>query len=193
MQDVGGVHGFERPQGLVNEVLAVIVGEILGADDAVHVGFHQFLTSKLSDLVNVDPERNKYLDEIDLVEALIIARSLDIEDGNDVLVVEISQQLHLTQGSQAEHGVIKRGDLLDGHSLAGGFVDGGANNQHGMIQNRKSNLPDNAIGALADDIGNFILVGNVEGDLARAPLRRQLLHHFDYGCQCWTDASDTAG
>jgi len=59
-----------------------------------------------------------YLDEVDLCESLEIPRSLDIQDGNDVLVVEISQQLHLSQRSQTEHGVIERGDLLDSDFLA---------------------------------------------------------------------------
>lgn len=43
VKDVGRVHGLERSQGLVNEVLAVIVGQVLGADDTVHVSLHQFL------------------------------------------------------------------------------------------------------------------------------------------------------
>lgn len=43
MQDVGRVHGFQCPEGLVDEVLAVVVGEVLGADDTVHVSLHQLL------------------------------------------------------------------------------------------------------------------------------------------------------
>ena len=43
MQDVGAVHGFQSAQGLVDEVLAVVVGEVLGADYAVHVGLHELL------------------------------------------------------------------------------------------------------------------------------------------------------
>lgn len=43
MEDVGRVHGFQCPEGLVDEVLAVVVGEVLGADDTVHVSLHQLL------------------------------------------------------------------------------------------------------------------------------------------------------
>lgn len=41
-------------------------------------------------------------------------------------MVEVAQQLHLTKRPQTEHGVIKRGDLLDGNLLTGGLVDGRA-------------------------------------------------------------------
>jgi hypothetical protein len=38
-------------------------------------------------------------------------------------VVKVAQQLHLTESTETEHGVIKRCDLLDGNLLAGWFVD----------------------------------------------------------------------
>lgn len=59
-----------------------------------------------------------HLDEVNLVECLIAAGFLDVEDGDDVLMVEVSKKLHLTQSSQTEHGVIERCDLLDGDLLA---------------------------------------------------------------------------
>jgi hypothetical protein len=37
-----------------------------------------------------------YLNEIDLVKAIIASGLLDVEDGDDVFVVEIAQQLHLS-------------------------------------------------------------------------------------------------
>ena len=43
VQDISRVHGFERTQRLVDEVLAVVVGEVLSTDNTMHVGFHQFL------------------------------------------------------------------------------------------------------------------------------------------------------
>lgn len=61
---------------------------------------------------------DKYLNEVDLVEAIIASRLLDVEDGDDVFVVEIAQQFHLSQGSQTEHGVVEGGDLLDGNLLS---------------------------------------------------------------------------
>jgi hypothetical protein len=69
---------------------------------------------------------NAYLDEVDLCECLIVAGLLDVEDRDDVLVVEISQQLHLSQCSQTEHRVVEWGDLLDGHLLTRRLVQRGA-------------------------------------------------------------------
>ena len=37
------MHGFESTERLVDEVLAVVVGEFLRSDDAVHVGLHELL------------------------------------------------------------------------------------------------------------------------------------------------------
>ena len=43
MYNIGGVKSLKRPESLVDEVLSVIVGEILSANDTMHVCFHQFL------------------------------------------------------------------------------------------------------------------------------------------------------
>jgi hypothetical protein len=51
---------------------------------------------------------------------------LNVENRDDVFMVEVSEQLHLSQSSETEHGVIERGDFLDGNFLAGRLVDGGA-------------------------------------------------------------------
>ena len=59
-----------------------------------------------------------YLDQIHLSEALVVPRLLDVENGDDVLVIKVAEQLHLSQCSQAEHGVVKGCDLLDGDLLA---------------------------------------------------------------------------
>lgn len=71
------------------------------------------------------------MNQVDFIEALVVARPLDIQNGNNVLMVEIPQQLHLTQCPQAEHGMVERRDLLDGNFLARGFVDSGA--EHDQI------------------------------------------------------------
>jgi len=70
--------------------------------------------------------QSQYLDEIDLGKGLVVAGLLDIKNGNDVLVVEVSKQLHLSQCSQAEHGMVEWRNLLDGHLLARGLVQRGA-------------------------------------------------------------------
>lgn len=67
-----------------------------------------------------------YLNQVHLVEALIVAGSLDIQNGDNVLVVKVAQQLHLTQCPQAEHGVVEGSDLFDGDLLARRLVNGGA-------------------------------------------------------------------
>lgn len=69
-----------------------------------------------------------YLDEVDLSEGVVAPGLLDIQDGNNVFVVEVAKQLHLTQSSETEHGVIKGCDLLDGDLLARGLVDSRALN-----------------------------------------------------------------
>lgn len=71
-------------------------------------------------------ELDGYLNEIDLIEALVVPRSLDIQNGNDILVVEIAQQLHFTQSPQTEHRVVKGNDLLDRNFLARRLVNRGA-------------------------------------------------------------------
>lgn len=66
-----------------------------------------------------------HLNQIHFIESLIIAGSLDIEDGDNVLVVEIAQQFHFTECAQTKHGVVKWSDLLDRNLLARWLVDGG--------------------------------------------------------------------
>ena len=63
------------------------------------------------------------LDEIHLRECLQTCWFLDIEDRDDILMVKVSQKLHLSERPQAEHGMIKWRDLLDGNLLARRFVN----------------------------------------------------------------------
>ena len=44
-----------------------------------------------------------YLNKVHLREVLIIARLLNIEDRNDIFMVEVAEQFHLTQSSEAKH------------------------------------------------------------------------------------------
>lgn len=76
--------------------------------------------------MNLRSSGETYLDEVDLVEAIVASRLLDIKNGDDVFVVEVAQQLHLSQSSQTEHGVVEGGNLLDGHLLPGRLVNGRA-------------------------------------------------------------------
>lgn len=67
-----------------------------------------------------------YLNQVHLREALKVAGLLDVEDGNDVLMVEISQKLHFTQGTKTEHGVIEWGDFFDRNFLPRRLMERGA-------------------------------------------------------------------
>lgn len=60
-----------------------------------------------------------YLNEIYLLKGFVASGLLNIENANDVLVVKVAQELHLSESPQAEHGVIKGSNLLDGHLLSG--------------------------------------------------------------------------
>jgi len=48
-------------------------------------------------------DRDTDLNEVHLVERLIVARLLDIEYGDDVLMVEIAQELHFPERPEAKH------------------------------------------------------------------------------------------
>lgn len=119
-----------------------------------------------------------HLNEIDLGETLIIAGSLDVEDRNNVFVVEISQQLHFSQCPETEHGVVERGDLFDGYFLARRLMQRRA--VHVSEENQYlvgSQLPNNPVCALANDILNIVLIRHVERNLSRPSLGVLTLSH----------------
>jgi len=129
MKDIGRVHGLESSESLIDKVLAVVIRQVLSADDPVHVGLH------------------KLLNQVNFTEALIASWLLNVQDRNDVLMIEVTKQLHLTQGSQTEHGMIKRSDLLDSDLLTRRLMKGRA---------------DNSISTFTNDILNVILLANIE-------------------------------
>lgn len=96
--------GRDSPH-LIDEVLAVIVAELLRADDAVEICLH------------------KLLDEVDLAELVDVGRLEDVEDGDDVFVMEVAKELYLAECSETEHGVIKWRDALDCDLALGGYMD----------------------------------------------------------------------
>lgn len=109
----------------------MVIGEVLGADYTMHVGFHKLLYA--GNWLNHPHFREIYpslsslrktnLNKVNLGKTFIIPRLLNIQNADDILVVEISQQLHLSKRSQAEHAVIKRRDLLDSDLLAGRLME----------------------------------------------------------------------
>jgi hypothetical protein len=42
---------------------------------------------------------SRYLDEVDLGKAVVGARLLDVEDGDDIFVVKVSEELHFAKCS----------------------------------------------------------------------------------------------
>lgn len=93
---------------LVDEVLAMVVAEGLGPDDTVEIGLHEFL------------------DEVDFLEELEGGGLEDVEDGDDVLVAKVAEELDLAESAKTEHVEVEGGDALDGDLALGGDVDGRA-------------------------------------------------------------------
>ena len=83
------MHSLESTKGLVDEILAMVVGEVLGSYHAMHICFHEFLTRSQS-LNTASVSIIAHLDEVDLGESLVISWFLNVKNGNDVLMVEVS-------------------------------------------------------------------------------------------------------
>jgi hypothetical protein len=84
----------------------MVVTEGLGAYDAMHVSLHELL------------------DEIDVPKVVEGGGAEDVEDGDDVLVVEVAEELDLPESAEGEHGVVKGRDALDGDLALGGEMEG---------------------------------------------------------------------
>jgi hypothetical protein len=84
-------------------------------------------------------------------------------------MVEVAKEFHLTQGTETEHGVVERRNLLDGNLLARWLVNGRTVSQ--LVLNRllikTDGLPDNSICSLAYNILDVVLFRDIEGDFAR--------------------------
>jgi hypothetical protein len=97
-------------------------------------------------------------------------------------MVEVPQELHLTQSPQTEHGVVKRRDLLDGHFLARWLVQCGAVRQSVLVMTAgvyQQSSPNDTVCTLAHHVLDIILLGYVEGDLSRATAPRGCAGHGD--------------
>lgn len=117
----------------------MIVAQLLGADDAVKIGLHEFL------------------DEVDLLELLEIGWTEDVEDGDDVLVMKVAKELDLAEGAEAEHGVVKGCYALDGDLALGGDVDRGAGGGSERVRCEPGDAPNDAVRALADHIQGLVV------------------------------------
>jgi hypothetical protein len=62
---------------------------------------------------------HKLLYQIHFLEALQVGWAEDIEDGDDVLVVKVAEELDLAKGAEAEHGVVEGGYALYGDAALG--------------------------------------------------------------------------
>ena len=104
MENVGRMHCLQGSQGLVNEVLAMVIRKLLSSYDTMHIGLHQFLYTILEGCTIIAVSMAvKYLNEVHFRERVQAPGFLDVENRNDVLMVEVPQQFHLSEGSEAEH------------------------------------------------------------------------------------------
>ena len=97
MKNVCRVHSFESAECLIDEILAVIIGEILGANDTMHVGLHQFLD--MSEVANYTDSSMTDLNQVDLCETFVVSRFLNVKNGNDVFMIEVTKQFHFAESS----------------------------------------------------------------------------------------------
>jgi hypothetical protein len=130
-----------------------------------------------------------YLDEIHLRKCVVASGLLDIKNGDDIFMVEVPQQLHLAQSSQAEHGVIEWSNLLDRNLLSAGFVKRRAIQRVALVCGATHieftaiapsivgiDVPNYTVCTLSHHILNIILLGHVERDLARTRGIRRARH-----------------
>ena len=88
--------------------MTVVIAKLLGPYHTMQIRLHELLH------------------EVNLFEVIETGGSQNVENGDDVLVMEVAQQLYLAQCPQAEHRVIKGGDTLDRNFSLGRCMDGGA-------------------------------------------------------------------
>lgn len=79
-------------------------------------------------MINIPKTNNPFthLNQINFVKPIICIRFDNVENTDDVFVIEMSQKLNLSQCSEAEHGVIKGSDALDGDPGRSRDMNGGA-------------------------------------------------------------------
>lgn len=157
-------HGIPRKPMLaaylIDEILAVIIAEHLSADDAVHIGLHELLN------------------EIDLPEVVERWGTKNVEDGDDVFVAEVSEELDLAQSTKTKHGMVKGSDALYGYLALRRYVHRRAKDRACMDYtewardtDNKVDVPDDAVCALADDIEDLVVCADDEA-------RQSFVHDF---------------
>lgn len=142
MEDLSGVQSLETSECLVDEVLAMVIGQLLCANDTMHVRLHEFLLCHHGNTANSSVRtrqgisataQKSHLNQVHFAEGLEVTWPDNVKDRNDVLVVEMSEQLDLSEGPQTEHRVVKGCDALDGYAGLRWLVNGRA----GEKQNRE--------------------------------------------------------
>jgi hypothetical protein len=66
---------------------------------------------------------HELLDQVDLVELVDRGWPEDVEDGDDILVVKMAEELYLAEGAETEHGVVEGGDTFNGDLALSGDMD----------------------------------------------------------------------
>jgi hypothetical protein len=59
------------------------------------------------------------LDKVNLLEIFEACRVKYVKDRNNIFMIEVTKQFDLTQGTETEHGVVKRGYPFDGDFTLG--------------------------------------------------------------------------
>jgi hypothetical protein len=130
------------------------------------------------------------LDEIHLCKGLVAPGLLNIKDGDDILMVEVPQQLHLAQSPKAEHRVVEWSNLLDRNLLSAGLVKRRTREgrgvsiygnkiytlDHSQVPMPLVDLPDDSVSTFSYHILDIVLLGDIEGDLARPGGIRRARH-----------------
>ena len=103
---------------------------------------------------------HEFLHEVNLLEIIETGGSQDVENRDDVLVMEVTQQLYLAKRSQTEHRVIKGGNTLYRDLPLGGYVYGGA--VQGLLTGIYServaeHAPDDTVCTLTNNIQDLIV------------------------------------
>ena len=116
VEDASRVDVLESPQDLVQEVLGVFIAEGLhGVYDVVKVALHQ-----VQNYVHVLEGRS------------VFGRLHHVQDGDDVLVAEVAEDLELAVGPLGDGRYLEYlGHLLDGDAEARAVVHGGAHHPVG--------------------------------------------------------------
>lgn len=91
----------------------------------------------------------------------------------DIFMVKVSEEFHFSEGTETEHGMIKRGNLFNRNFLSARFMQcrPTKKSQH---QKSGGRLRNDTISALAYDINDLIVLRDIKLNLAMTSRRHSL-------------------